>query len=224
MATDTALELITGLQNQPDAQQVLNSAGNYGQALLSEVVAKYAYFAQKGWVFAARSGAAAAIPIYSTATNSPTLWNPSSSGRLVIPLKALFTHASGAINAFTGFVGCILTNTGDPPAATGLPFATFTNIAPVNVLLGRGSVSTSKFANATVTFTAQPTPLYDLGIGTQVQGTAANGHPYMMQVDFDGGIMLPPGTSLSIAGELASGTALFWTTIVFAEIQAPVSW
>jgi len=221
--SDTAREFLTGIQNVPDAQQILQSAGNYGQALQSEIVGKYAYFAQKGWVGVARSGAAAAIPIYSTSTNSPTLWNPSSSGRMVIPLKATFTHASGAINAFTGFVVCMITNTGDT-AATGLPFATFTNVAPVNVLLGKGSTLTSKFANAAVTWTTQPTPVLDIGLGTQVQGAGNNGQPYTLVYDFDGGLMMPPGTAINIAGALASGTALFWTTIFFAEIMIPVSW
>jgi hypothetical protein len=220
--SDTVREYLTGLQNAPDSQQLLQAAGGYGQGLVAELLPKYAEFAKRGWVFAARSGAAAAIPIYSTSTNSPTLWNPSSSGRLVIPLKVMFTHASGAINAFTGFVVCAIGNTGDT-AATGLPFATFTNIASINMLLGRGAASTSKFANAAVTWTVQPTPIMDIGMGTTVQG-GANGEPYTMSYDFDGSLMVPPGNAINIAGALASGTALFWTTIVFAEIQNPVAW
>jgi hypothetical protein len=220
--SDTAREYMVGLQNVPDSQQILQSAGGYGQALQSELVGKYAEFAKRGWVFAARSGAAAAIPIYSTSTNSPTLWNPSSSGRLVIPLKVMFSRASGAINAFTGFVVCSIGNTGDT-AAAGLPLASFTNIVPVGMSLGRSSTSTSKFANAAVTWTVQPTPVMDIGLGTTVQG-GANGEPYTLCYDFDGSLMVPPGNAINIAGALASGTALFWTTIVFAEIQAPVAW
>ena len=223
MHTDTAREYLTGIQNVPDSQQILQAAGGYGAGLQSKLIGKYAEFARRGWVFSARSGAAAAIPIWSTPTNAPTLWNPSSSGRLVIPLKIMFTHASGAINALTGFMVGAVSNTGDTVAA-GLPIATFTNIAPVNTLLGRGTTSTSKFANGTVTFTApQPPAVQDIGVGTTVNG-GAYGAPYTMVYDFEGGLMVPPGTAICIGGRLASGTALFWTTIVFAEIQAPVQW
>ena len=220
---DTQKDFLTGIQNLPDSQQILQSAGGYGQALQSKLVGKYAEFAKRGWVFSARSGAAAAIPIYTTPTNSPTLWNPSSSNRLVIPLKVMFTHASGAINALTGFVVQTVANTGDTVAA-GFPIATFTNIVPVNMLLGRGATSTSKFANGTVTFTApQPSAVMDIGLGTTVNG-GAYGAPYTLVYDFDGSLMIPPGSAICIGGRRASGTALFWTTIVFAEIQAPVQW
>jgi hypothetical protein len=219
---DTAQEFLTGIQNQPDSQTILQAAGGYGQGLVAELLPKYAEFAKRGWTFAARSGAAAAIPIFTTLTNAPTLWNPSSSNRLVIPLKVMFTHASGAINAFTGFVVCALSNTGDV-YGTALPIITWANLAPVNMLLGRGSVSTSQFANGTVTWTVQPSAVQDIGLGTTVQG-GANGEPYTMVYDFDGSLMVPPGTAIAIGGRLASGTALFWTTIVFAEIQNPVAW
>jgi len=77
----------------------------------------------------------------------------------------------------------------------------------------------ARFANATVTFTTQPTALFDLGMGQWVSGTAATGSPYNNHCFFfDGMLKLEPNTSISIGAATAATSGTYWTSIVFAEL------
>jgi len=174
---------------------------------------------RQGMVFTARSGAAAAIPINSTLTNSPTLWNAASSGKMVIPLMLNISPGAIGTPVLTGLTVSYLKNTGDG-VGTGAPLATFTNIAPVSNLVGRGAANT-RFANATVTFTTQPAVIMDLGLIHWLEGTAATGLQLNWSFDFKGTIVMPPGTSISI-GAIAATSSTFWTSIVFAEVPVPL--
>jgi hypothetical protein len=190
-------------------------SGTYDELLVSNVLGKYAELTRYGKVFIAKSGAAAAIPIQSTLTNSPTLWNPSTSGKFVFPLMLTINPGVIGVPVLTGLTISQLLATGET-VGTGLPIATFTNITPVPALLGRGTCVT-KFANATVTFTTNPTLIADLGIVHWLEGTAAEGVLQAVSFDFDGLICMPPGTSISI-GAIAATSTTFWTTIYFAEL------
>lgn len=216
---DILRQVQTGPQNVSDQTTGILRGGSYGELITARLGGKYGELTRRGLVFSARSGAAAAIPIYSTATNSPTLWNPTSSNKLVMPLILNMSMATMGTNIIAGFLLCYLTQVGDT-VATGLPLATFTNIAPINVLLGKGVTSATKFANAVVTFTTQPTPIMDLGIGQWDNGTQANGEPYTMTFDFDGALIMPPGTSISVGG-IAASSNTWWTSILFAELPIP---
>jgi hypothetical protein len=177
----------------------------------------YQEYNRQGQLYVAKSGAAAAIPIQSTLTNSPTLWNPASSGKVLIP--CLMNLGVGTIGTpvLTSLTVSYVKNTGDT-AATNLPLATFTNIAPVGLTLGHGA-SAAKFANAVVTFTTNPTLLMDTGMLHWLEGTAASGGMYNAQYDFKGSIIMPPGTSISI-GAIAATSTTYWTSIIFAEVPA----
>jgi hypothetical protein len=211
-----------GAKNVSRSQLQNLRTGTYGDLIVSEMYGKYGELVKSGYVFAARVATAAAIPVNTTLTNSPTLWNTASSGKLVIPLKILISPTAIGTPVLTGFTICYLLNAGDA-VATAAPVVTFTNIAPVNLLLGRGSVASTKFSGATVTFTTQPAILYDIGMGHWIEGTAATGLPYLMAYDFDSTLMMPPGTLISIGATAATSTT-FNTTIIFAELPAPVDY
>jgi len=216
---DTFTQTVEGLQGPLTKNQAGPiSTGAFGEQLTSTVFGKYAELTRYGKVFIAKSGAAAAIPIQSTLTNSPTLWNPASSGKWVYPLMATFGVGSVGTPVLTSLTISQVLLTGDV-AATNLPIATFTNIAPQPALLGRGTAST-KFANAAVTFTTNPTLIADLGIMHWLEGSAASGAMLPVFFDFDGLIVMPPGTSISI-GAIAATSTTYWTTIYFAELPAP---
>lgn len=187
--------------------------------LVQEYGGKFQAFCEAGQVFAARSGAAAAIPVNTTLTNSPTLWNPSSSGKLFIPLQVSFSFATLGTQIIDGFTLSYLTNTGDA-VATAAPIVTFTNLPPVNLRLGKGKAATGRFANGTVTFTTQPAALMDLGMGQNLNGTAANGEPYnQLRYEFNGELQMPPGTSISVGAATAATSGTYWTTIIYAEVD-----
>ena len=190
-------------------------SSDFGEQVMVPGGSDYQEYNRQGQLYVAKSGAAAAIPIQSTLTNSPTLWNPASSGKVLIPCLLNLGVGTVGTPVLTSFTVSYVKNTGDT-AATNLPLATFTNIAPVGLILGHGA-SVAKFANAVVTFTTNPTLLMDTGILHWLEGTAASGAMINCQYDFKGTIIMPPGTSISIGAITATSTT-YWTSIIFAEI------
>jgi hypothetical protein len=202
----------------PGALGFLRS-GSFGELVVTQLFGKYAELTRRGYVYAARSGAAAAIPINTTLTNSPTLWNVSSSNKLVYPLQILLSPAAIGTPVLQGFTLSYLLNTGDVAAANN-PLATFTNVAPVQSNL-RGGACKTKFANAVVTFTTQPAALMDIGFGHWIEGTAASGGPGCLMYDIEGTVVMPPGTSISVGSATTATSTTYWTTIIFAELPLP---
>jgi len=214
-----ANQLQIGPQPGGQAQQVINERGdNYGSLIVAETQGKYQELTRLGYTFAARSGAAAAIPVNTTCTNAPTLWNLANSNKLVVPLKIILSMATLGTYVIDGFTLMGEANMGSN-AATGLPFPTFSNIAPTSLRLGGNYSATSQFANASVTWTTQPSALMDLGMGQNIQGTAATGAPYsQLSFDLDGTVVMNPGTAICVAAATAASSATYWTTIIFAEL------
>lgn len=197
-------------------QSYLRSS-DMGEAVYMPGGSDYQELCRQGFVFTARSGALAAIPVNTTLTNSPTLWNPASSGKVVVPLMLNLSPGVIGTPVIWGATISFLKNTGDTPA-TGAAIATFTNVVPVPNMIGRGA-ATTRFANAVVTFTTQPAVVMDTGLGHYLEGTAATGQLQNQSFDFKGTIIMPPGTSISVGATIASSTT-YWTSIVFAEFPA----
>jgi hypothetical protein len=164
--------------------------------------------------------AAAAVPIATTLTNAPSLWNPSNSGKIVIPMRVNLSLGAVGVPPLQGFTISYLVNTGSL-VAVGNPIATWTNIAPVNTLLGKGGLSSTFFSGAVSTYTVNPARLMDLGFGHLLEGAAATGQQYsQFGYDFDGEIIMPPGTSIHLGSTIATNTT-YWMSISFAEIPVP---
>lgn len=194
--------------------------GSYGELITASMWGEYGEFCRRGYVHAAIGAAAAAVPIATTLTNAPSLWNPSDSNKLVVPLSIQLSLGAIGTPILQGFTISYLTATGSA-VATGQPIATFTNIAPVNLLLGKGGTATTKFSGAVSTYTTNPARLMDLGFGHHLEGTAASGQLYsQFSFDFHGRLMMPPGTSIHLGSTIATSTT-YWTTIIFAEIPLP---
>lgn len=190
-------------------------SGDYGEQVMIPGASDYYEWTRQGFVFTARSGAAAAIPINTTLTNSPTLWNAASSGKVVVPMFIALSVAAVGTPALQGFSISWLKNTGDG-VGTGAPLATFTNIAPSSNMVGRGACNT-RFANAAVTFTTQPAVLMDLGINHWLEGAAASGTISNILWDFKSSVIMPPGTSISLGCPTTASSTTYWTSITFAE-------
>jgi len=175
---------------------------------------------RRGYVYSTLTSPAApaAVPIYSTATNSPTLWNPADSGKLIVPIRINLGIAAIATYLDDSFMLAQTLNTGSA-VATGGVFATFTNIAPINCLIG-GPAGKGKYSGATVTWTVQPTAMMDIGFSSWAAGTEANLGYGVLSYEFNGGMALPPGTAISLVGVVASSTT-YVTSFVFAELPLP---
>jgi hypothetical protein len=211
-----------GPRGQFDNDQTVLRAGKTGELIVQGLYGKYAELAVRGKVFAARTAAALAIPVHTTLTNSPTLWNPTSSGKLLYPLKILLSPAAIGTPVLQGFGLGFLRNTGDT-VAVGLPLATFTNVAPVCTLLN-GAACVAQFAGAVVTFTTQPAVIMDLGFGHWIEGAAASGGSAYLGFDLDGTLIMPPGTSITLASLTTATSTTYWVTMLFAEVPLPAGW
>jgi len=202
----------------PDNTPHQVSGDGHGGMLVSQHLPAYAEMARRGQIFVGRSGAAAAIPIFSTMTNAPTLWNPSDSGKLFLLLDIEVSFSALGTYAITGLVLMWEENMG-AAIGTGAPFPTFTNIAPTCTCLGNRKTAKGKFANATVTWTTQPAVLRGLGMGQNIQGTAANGEPYNGQFfDLQGKVTMAPGVAIAVGGQAVATSATYWTSITYAEL------
>lgn len=217
MAIDFQLQngLVGPLQK---GSQAYLRTSDMGEQVTVPGASDYYEWTRQGFVFTARSGAAAAIPINTTLTNSPTLWNAASSGKVVVPMFLALSVAAVGTPVLTSLSVSYLANTGDG-IGTGAPIVTFTNVAPISNMLGRGACKT-RFANATVTFTTQPAVIMDTGVTHWLEGTAATGLLINTQYDFKGSIIMPPGTSISIGAPTTATSTTYWTSIVFAEFPA----
>ena len=182
----------------------------------------YLEWTRRGYVYSTLTSPAApaAIPIYSTATNSPTLWNPADSGKLVVPIRINLGIAAIATYLDDSFMLAQTLNTGSAVATAGV-FVTFTNIAPKNCLIG-GPSGKAMYSGAVVTWTVQPTPVMDIGFSVWAAGTEANLEYSVLTYEFHGQMALPPGTAISLVGVVASSTT-FVTSFVFAELPLPLN-
>ena len=199
-------------------QQGYLRCSDMGEQVVVPGASDYYEWTRQGFVFTARSSAAAAIPINTTLTNSPTLWNAASSGKVLVPMFINLSVAAVGTPALQGFSISYLANTGDG-VGTGAPIATFTAITPVANMVGRGSCK-ARMANAAVTFTTQPAVLMDMGINHWLEGAAASGTVANISWDAKGSIIMPPGTSISVGCPTTASNTTYWTSIVFAEFPA----
>jgi hypothetical protein len=219
MAVDLAQNFQEGLQSLGPGAFALGSVGSYGQQITSDLFGGYHELVRRGVVFSAATAALAAVPVNTTLTNAPSLWNPTSSGKLVIPLR--LTLSVGAIGTpiLQGFTVSYLINTGDI-IATGAPIATGTAVASVCTLVGKGITPRSIWLPAVSTYTVNPAKLLDLGIGHFLEGAAASGTFYVLDHDFRGSIGMPPGSSIHIGSTIATSTT-YWVTLLYAEVPVP---
>ena len=210
-----------GPKNLGDSQLTNFRMGNQSELMVAELGGKYMEWCRRGWVYTA-SGTLLTIPVYTTLTNGPVLWNPAGSGKLVIPLKITLTPGGLGTPVITGLVGCYLNNAGSAPA-TGAPVITATNIVPIGTNLGKQGTSTTLFSNATVTYTAQPSPFYYPGLSMWKSGTDAISTPVTLFHDFEGAVQIQPGSLIAFGGTPAATSTTYITSILFAEIPLLVS-
>ena len=215
---DGSTPMQVGLRNLSDgATREALRGGSWGDLIVSMHGGKYNEWVRRGYVFAAPVAAAAAVPIATTLTNAPSIWNPAGSGKVVVPISIGLSLGAIGTPILQGFTLSYLTNAGSA-VATAAPVVTWTNVAPTTLLIGSGTAATTLFAPAVSTYTVNPARLMDLGFGHHLEGAAASGQLYsQFGYEFDGRVMLKPGTTVHFGSTIATSTT-YWTTIIFAEI------
>lgn len=179
----------------------------------------YQEWTRLGYVFTARVVTAAVLLATATSGNAPAIWNPASSGKLVIPLFLRICKHTPGTAASGGIVLGYKQGCGDE-IATGGAVVTWTNVAPTCNLIGSSKSCVTKFAPAVSTYTAAPALFMDTGFSYNMSTAVANDAAVFL-LDFKGSVMLQPGALMSVHGMPVS-VATYTTSIVFAEIPMPV--
>lgn len=162
------------------------------------------------------AAAGVVLPIYSNTAQTFVVWNPAGSGRNLVLLHLLIGWVST-----TGAPGNIVIgyqNGVGSQAATASPITAATLVAPLNAKIGAGNSSVVKFAPATATFTAGLSLLMTTGISqlTSTGATTAD-KPAQIKHDFEGSIMVPPGTAIGVCGNIAI-LSVFDVTLIWDEV------
>lgn len=192
----------TSLSDGDNVSPVLQ--GKSGEVIVAEGAGKYYTQAYRGKVFhGSLAVAGAAVPISTTTAIGLVLWNPLGSGVNVIPIKFRAGFASG-----TGVAGSIgymaLFSAGAAP--TSAVITAFTAATPQCGLLGGGGNKALCGTSATiVTTTAVFLRPSGFSQGAPITSTAAI---WNMVDDFDGEVILTPGTALYPAGNTATAEVL----------------
>lgn len=184
--------------------------------ILSQSVGdKYLEWSSQGLMHTAYSNTALAMKIFSTPTNSPTLWNPDNSGKVIVVTRIGLAHSGGATLPISG-LGLLMSFNMGRTQATGQPFATFTELD--TIFCHRCGLKNSKARFSVVqTWTTIPTTTRWIGKGQFTMGTAAAAGFGDMSFEPNGSLVLFPGMAVSVMSSVASAST-FMPTIEFAEL------
>ena len=191
--------------------------GTRSQLLADNLRGRYAEQTKGGRVFfQTTTPLGLAIPIYTGTAPRVALWNPLGSNVDVELISISAQRASGTTVEFAAGLMRVL-NAG-ANVATGAVFTVFADDVPYSGQIGgTGASKVRSTASGTVTTTAGVAAdfFYSLfhsyaGVGTSTgDGTAWN-H------EFNGKVIVPPGTGIYLAASVAS-VALYATTLAWAE-------
>ena len=208
------LDGFVGYNSMADGNQAaaLTRFARDGSLVVAESHGKFYEQASRGNMYCALSSSAG-IALIAVAANIPTLWNPQGSGVNLEVVRLELGWVSGACSPVA--LNWDFLNPAGAAVATGAPIATATFITPVNMLVGAGKVSQAKFAAAAITFTTNPAFLMPTGIGV---GTGApTVVPSIVSKDYDGSLVLPPGSAISLVSQAGTTTALYQVGIYYVE-------
>ncbi len=172
-----------------------------------------------------RTSTALALLISATTGTVPTLWNPSTSGKIFIPKKLILTYLSGTTTIGGVCLAKTITQPGTAVIATNGPIITFTEgVAELDKFNGglaqpNAKTSAMKWAPAVCTFVAAPVKCLDTSISL---GAAAPSIGNNLVHKFDGECIVWPGSALSVVYTVTTSTALFFVTLIGVEKQLPV--
>ena len=212
------LNSVTGTVNLADGSRLYSPRqGRQGDTIVSQLHGKYTEAMTRGKVWMATVGVAG-IALITTATGGghPTIWNPLGSGVILSFISLSYNMLSGT--CAPGAVGWYVTTSTGAGAATGAPIVTFTEVAPINALVGFGGTSAAKWSPATNTFTAAPAFYCAADLSTSTYVVTAVTPPVSNIIYYDGALGLYPGTALSLCATMATTTAKFVPRLVWEEI------
>jgi hypothetical protein len=211
------VEFRVGSQNYPDGVEVPGRQGTGGDLIKSDLNAKYYEQVNRGNMFIYNVTTAAALLLPAITGLHPTIWNPTGSGKIFVPVALRLCFVAGAtvigsvVFAWTG-------NTGAQIAATA-PIVAWTDGVSRNANLGSGKASVMRWsAGVTTTFLAAPLTVAASGINF---GALAPTVQSTYELLLDGSLIIPPGNAISICYSVGTSTSTWITTLWGMELQIP---
>jgi hypothetical protein len=202
----------------PDNTQVIPKSDNWGNTLVQAFGGRYAEAVRRGIMFEYNLPAAGqAIVIAAAGGGIPTIWNPSTSGKLCfiaavgITWLSTATTVSALVLTFTLKAGSQIFPTA--------PISTFTTAPIINSLKGSANTSGMLWSPTTNVFAAAPANNVSFGANMQ----AANSAGFSDFWDIGGLICLAPGVAMSLSCSVATTTSALNGTIWAWEVPAPTN-
>lgn len=169
---------------------------------------------------------AAALLLTNTTGNCPTLWNPSTSGKIFIPKRLILTYVSGTTTIGGVLLAQTIPQAGTTVIATTGPIITFTEGAAATCKFNGGvaapnpKTSQMKWAPAVCTFVAAPVVYSATEINFGAVAPTNGGNKFVH--DFKGEEIWWPGSAVSVVYSVTTSTSLWFTTLIGIEKPAPV--
>ncbi len=158
------------------------------------------------------------IKLSATGGGHATVWNPSGSGKLFVPVAIRLSYLSG-----TTVIGAVLiaeTLQAGAQIATAGPLPTATFVAAKPAKRGGNTASNMLWSPTTNTFTVAPTVIAATGLNL---GAVAPSVPGTYETCFDGTLIFEPGTAMSVTYSVTTTTALWFMTIWGLEVPYPLT-
>ncbi len=208
--------LVVGEQSVVTGGGANRRGGFYGQAIGDMLLPRYGEQLLRGRCYIYHV-ASQALVLAATGGGHPTIFNPSGSGYIWIPLSLSLAFISGT-TVISGLVWRKTTDAGSA-AGTGLPIVTATLVTPQNALLGGGVAAHVLWSPTTNSFTAAPAAFCSAGINFGAADPSTGGGE---KVDYNGEWGLYPGNAVSLCCTVTTTTALFQITIFGMEVPLVV--
>ena len=198
--------------------------GRHGAQLVAAHQGKYAERALEGKLYWTSSVVAGlAIPIDTTTAPTVMLWNPSGSGVDAVLGRFTASQASGtSAGGSIGLMSVSAEKLGSEQATAARITAFADDAYGTNVFSGRlnegNRPRVKSSSQGTNTITAGTwIRAFGMYFGAAIATSAGNS--LVLNHDFDGEVVLPPGSAVYIAANIAS-VALFQTTFSWYEVPA----
>lgn len=196
------IETVVGPQVDQDSGLVAVRSGRSGEVVVTEVHGKYYETNYRGGLYWATMTAGVIFPAPgATAANVMTLANPAGSGKnlVLVSFDMIFTVIPGT--PLTGLYGLFVNNNPIAAAVTG------TAIAPQSGIIGSALAPVAK-PFSTSTLPVAPSLL--IPFGAKATGEVATAVPITgvpsFHIDFDGRVILAPGTAITPQQTVADTT------------------
>lgn len=182
------------------------SLANTGGLLVQDAGGSWSQAAREGRMFTGGSAAGGTVlPIYSATAQKLGLWNPQDSGVNAILTQVALTYRQ-TIGAAGGFVLASVPNAAG--IGTAAPVGAFTDgvlgTTIHNALVGSLIGPKCRFTPSAATVVA-PALYRHIGLNQLVlTPTDATSAQWLATVDFPGDVILPPGTAIFVAGNIAT--------------------